>query len=294
MPERSCVNRDLPQRFQRFDRKKHSLPRQPGIACLMRDLERLFRAREILYMLTWRDVAIRYKQSIMGLLWAVLLPGLVVVAGVMVRLVIAQYSSSPVTTDDLASIMVRATAWSFFISALRFGTNSLIGNNSLVSKLSFPKEVFPLAAVLAALFDFLIACAVVFLILIIAGWLPGIEALWALPLFLMVVLMATGLSLLLSAANLFFRDVKYLVEIFLTYAIFFTPVLYEASHAGKWREYLLLNPVSPLLEGLADSLVWRRAPDPGWTAYGAIFSLVIAVVGYRVFKRLEARFAESI
>lgn len=261
---------------------------------MIRDLKKLYHAREILYMLTWRDVAIRYKQSIMGLLWAVLLPGLVVTAGLMVRLVVAQYTSSELTTDDLASIMVRATAWSFFISALRFGTNSLIGNNNLVSKLSFPKEVFPLAATLAALFDFLIACAVVTVMLLLIGWRPSLEALWALPIFGLVFLLGTGVTLFLSAANLFFRDVKYLVEIFLTYAIFFTPVLYDADYVGKWRTYLLLNPISPLLEALAASLVRHEVPEWRWTAYGAAWAVIAIVVGYRVFKRLEARFAESI
>jgi ABC-type polysaccharide/polyol phosphate export permease len=101
-------------------------------------------------------------------------------------------------------------------------------------------------------------------------------------------------ALFLSAANLFFRDVKYLVEVFLTFAIFFTPVLYDVTMLGKWSDLALLNPVAPVLEGLSASVVLHRTPDAAWLSYAAIVSFVILLVGYWFFKQLEARFAESI
>lgn len=265
-----------------------------GSAALLTELKALYRAREILYMLAWRDIRIRYKQSVMGLLWAILMPSLVVGAGVLVRVAAASYTGTPVDSADLAAIMIKAVAWSFFIATIRFGTNSLIGNNSLVTKLAFPKEVFPLAATISSLFDLLIATAAVIIVLLFLGWRPPVEALWALPLTIVLILLASGLALLLSAANLFYRDVKYLVEVFITYAIFFTPVLYDASVAGRYQDLILLNPVAPILEALSDVCVRNRAPDPAWTAYAAAASLLVAVVGYRSFKRQEARFAEAI
>lgn len=261
---------------------------------LFQELKNLFRAREILYMLTWRDITIRYKQSIMGLMWAILMPTLIVIAGVLVRVAAAKYTSTAITVNDLASIMVRATAWSFFISTIRFGTNSLIGNNNLVTKLAFPKEVFPLASAIASLVDFLVAIAVVAIILLFAGWRPSFEVFWILPIIAILFLLSAGLAMLLSAANLFYRDVKYIVEIFLTYAIFFTPVLYEVSASGQWANYLLANPVSPLLEAFSDTAVRGCSPNYFWLTYSAIVAVFVSIIGYWLFKRLEANFAENI
>jgi len=254
----------------------------------------LWRFRELLYMVTWRDIRIRYKQSVMGLLWAILMPSLIVGAGVLVRLGGAKYTGATISVDDVASVMVRAVAWSFFIASIRFGTNSLIGNSTLVTKIAFPKEVFPVAATLSSLFDFAIASTAVLVVLFVIGWMPGLAALWAVPLIVELGMLTTGLALLLSAANLFFRDVKYLVEVLLTYAIFFTPVLYEASMLGKWSQLIMFNPIAPILEGLSDALVRNRAPDPGWAAYSLAVSSFCLLVGYRLFKQLEPKFAESI
>ncbi len=258
------------------------------------DLLALFRARDLLYMLTWRDIHVRYKQSLMGLLWSILMPGLIVGAGILVRVAAAQFSGTELTLEDIGSVMVRAVPWSLFIAGIRFGTNSLISNSSLVTKIAFPKEVFPISAVLSNLFDFLIASAVVVVLMLVFGWRPTLVALWVFPLMGALVLFTVALSMILAAANLFFRDVKYLVEVFLTYAIFFTPVLYPASMLGKWKDLVMLNPIATLLEGIADAVVLGRAPEAGWTTYGAAASIILCVVGYWFFKRLESKFAESI
>jgi lipopolysaccharide transport system permease protein len=260
----------------------------------MNSISKLWQYRELLYMVAWRDVRIRYKQSVMGFLWAILMPSLIVGAGILVRVGGAKYTGSTISFDDIASVMVRAVAWSFFIAGIRFGTNSLLGNATLVTKIAFPKEVFPVAATLSSLFDFVIASAAVLLTLVVMGWVPTLQAFWGLLLLVMLIMLTTGLALLLSAANLFFRDVKYIVEIMLTYAIFFTPVLYEASVLGKWRTLVMLNPMAPILEGLADTMVYGRAPEPQWMVYSFVVSAATLLFGYWLFKQLEPKFAESI
>jgi lipopolysaccharide transport system permease protein len=254
----------------------------------------LARSKDLLYMLVWRDIRVRYKQSIMGFFWALLMPSLVVGAGILVRFAAAQFSGSQLSAGSIASVMVRAVAWSFFIGGIRFGTNSLVANPNLVTKIAFPKEVFPISAVMSNLFDFAIAFVAVIVVMFFLGWTPTLNALWALPIMVLLCALTTGLSLFLSAANLFFRDVKYLVEAFLTYAIFFTPVLYDASSLGKWKNLILLNPVAPLLEGMATTLAAGQPPEMNWLIYSAVFSLVILFVSYALFKRLESTFAESI
>lgn len=260
----------------------------------MGNLEKLWQSRELLFMLTWRDISIRYKQSVMGFFWAILMPALVVSAGVLVRIGVANLSGTEVKGSDLASVMVRAVTWAFMVAAIRFGTGSLIGNNNLVSKIAFPKETFPIAAVLACGVDYLISVVALLVALFVVGWTPSLHVFWALPLMALMFLLCTGLAVFLSAANLFYRDVKYLVEIFLTYAIFFTPVLYDVEMVGKWKTLLMLNPLASILEAMDAVVVKHRAPDLGWTIYGALVGLLVFMLGYKAFKRFEAQFAERI
>jgi ABC-type polysaccharide/polyol phosphate export permease len=260
----------------------------------MNNLQTLLRYRELGYLFTWREIRIRYKQSVMGFLWAIFMPALIVGAGALVRVVASKWSGRPLTAQDIASVIVRAVIWAFFVSSIRFGTSSLTQNSNLVTKIAFPKELFPIASVMSSLFDFAVASVVVAICLPILGVTFHLEALWSIPLMLVTILLVIGLTLILSASNLFFRDVKYLVEIFLTYAIFFTPVLYPASMAGQWRPLLYLNPVSPLLEATADAVVLGSIPDLPWVGYSVVSSLALFAVGYSLFKQLEASFAERI
>ena len=260
----------------------------------MEALRELARNRELLYMLTWREIRIRYKQSVMGLLWAVLMPLIITAAGVMIRIVAAKVSGHPITSADVGGIGVKALPWAFFVSALRFGTTSLTSNSSLVTKIKFPRIVFPLSAVLTSLADMAVAIPVLVVLLPIAGVRLSITMMWAPLLLLILVVYTAGLCIMFSAGNLFFRDVKYLVEVVLTFAIFFTPVLYDAALAGKWRSLLMLNPVAPVLEGLNSSVVLGHQPDLAWVGYSAGVALLLCWAAVVSFRRLEPRFAESV
>jgi ABC-type polysaccharide/polyol phosphate export permease len=260
----------------------------------MGHLQKLWNFRELLYMLVWRDISIRYKQSVMGFLWAILMPSMIVGAGALVRFGAARISGTTVSARDISSVMVRAVVWAFIVAGIRFGTNSLIGNNNLVSKIAFPKETFPLAATLASGADFLVSLSALIIALVFIGWIPTWHALWSVPLIILTFALTAGLAILLSAANLFFRDVKYLVEVFLTYAIFLTPVLYDANMVGRWETAIMLNPFSPILEAFSAAITDHRTPDLWWTAYSTGVAIVVLTFGYWFFKRLEASFAESI
>lgn len=260
----------------------------------MNSFAKLLSYRELLYLITWRDIRVRYKQSVMGIMWAVLMPILIVGSGVVIRFGLAEYTDQSVGKQELLSVVVRAVVWAFFVSAVRFGTNSLVANPSLVSKVAFPKEIFPLGAVLSSLFDFCVAAVIAILTVLVVGGGLTVHALLAPALLVLVVAMTLGLVLIMSSLNLFFRDVKYLVEIILTYAIFFTPVLYSADMVGKWKSLLMWNPMSPLLEGISDVMVYGRLPSLSWVSYSAAVSLVLVLFGYWLFKQLETKFAERI
>ncbi|MFL5482810.1 MAG: ABC transporter permease [Gemmatimonadaceae bacterium] len=257
-------------------------------------IKEIARNRELLYMITWREIRIRYKQSVMGLLWAILMPLIITGAGIMVRIVAAKVSGVPITSADIGGIGIKALPWAFFVSALRFGTTSLTGNSNLVTKIKFPRLVFPLSSVLTSLFDMAIAFPVLVLLLPLSGVRFAVTMVWIPALLVTLVLFTAGLSILFAAANLFFRDIKYIVEVILTFAIFFTPVLYDASLAGKWRWVLMLNPVAVVLDGLQATIVRMRPPDVAWLAYSAIAATLLLCGGVVFFRRLEPRFAESI
>lgn len=254
----------------------------------------LVQYRHLLYILTWRDIKIRYKQSVMGFLWAILMPLLIVAAGIIVKTAAAFMSGKPLQFTDLASVTVKALPWSFFISSIRFSTSSLLANSNLVTKIYFPREVFPISAVLANLFDFAVATCGLTFILLFTGIGVSAHIFWLPFLIFLLISFTIGAGMLLSCANLFFRDVKYIVEVIVTFAIFFTPVFYEAATFGKWKALMLLNPVAVLLESINSVVVMHRTPDLYWLAYAAAWSVGGLFVSWSIFHKAEFLFAERI
>jgi lipopolysaccharide transport system permease protein len=258
------------------------------------NLKELYKYRELLYMFAQRDIKVRYKQSVMGFLWAILMPILIVMAGVVVRYAYAIASGKPLQSADVEGVAVKSLPWAFLVSSIRFSCNSLIGNQPLVTKVYFPKEIFPMSAVLASLFDLFVASGalVIYLAVVRVGWSAMI--LWTPVLLLALVILATGTGIIVSAASLFFRDVKFLVEVILTFGIFFTPVFYDVALLGDKGKWLLLNPVAPILEGLSACIAHHQAPNLPWLAYSLGWGLAVLMGGYIFFKHLEPGFAESI
>lgn len=257
-------------------------------------LQDLYKYRELLYMIAYRDIKVRYAQSIMGFFWAILMPVLIVISGIVVRYAYAVAAHSPLQIGDVAGVAVKSLPWAFLVSSIRFGCNSLTANRDLVTKVYFPKEVFPVASVLAALFDLFVASTALIALLVIVhtGW--SVYLLWTPVLLLNTVFLAIGVSIAVSAASLFFRDVKFIVEAVLTFAIFFTPVFYDMRMLGEKGKWLMLNPASPILDGLSACIVHHEAPQVPWLAYSFGLALLTLFGGYVFFKHLEPAFSESI
>lgn len=258
------------------------------------ELQELYRYRGLLYMIAYRDIKVRYKQSIMGFLWAVLMPILIVLSGIVVRYAYAISAHKPLDTADIASVAVKSLPWAFIVSSIRFSCLSLINNKELVTKIYFPKEIFPISAILASLFDFLVASGalIIFLFMVRVGWSHYLA--WTPVLLLTMVLLAAGIGMFVSAASLYFRDVKFIVEVFLTFGIFFTPVFYDVAMFGDKGKWLLLNPLSPLLDGFGACIARHQSPNLTWFMYSLVCTLLTFVGGYVFFKHLEPGFAESI
>lgn len=268
--------------------------------------------RELMLEFARRDIRIRYKQAVMGFGWAIFMPILIVLSGVMIRYAMGQASGGGIGQTDIAGIALKGVAWSFFAGAITFGTQVLTANHNLIAKVFFPREVLPVAAVLAQTFDTSIGLVALALFLPFLGvglhstlvWLPLLLALlWVLT---------AGVVIFLSCANLFFRDVKYIVQVVLTFGILFTPVFYEPAMMGARGSIIMwLNPLTPILEGLRLAVVeghnllqplttiakdgttvdvWRPM-SLLYTAAWAVPGLLIATV---IFHRSQSAFAENV
>jgi homopolymeric O-antigen transport system permease protein len=254
----------------------------------------LIQYKHLLFTLTWREIRIRYKETVMGFLWAILMPMMVVAAGALVRKAFAVASGKPMEYEALVSVMVKSLPWAFFAGSIRTAASSLLANSNLVTKIYFPREVFPFSSVLAQLFDFAVAASLLVIVIALSGLSVGIQIFWLPVLLLLLVLLTAGWGLFLSCAALFFRDVKYIVEIVMTFGILFTPVFYEASMFGEWSYLLLLNPVGSILEAINDVVVLNPPPDPFWLFYSSVWALGSFFLAWFIFDKAESGFAESI
>jgi lipopolysaccharide transport system permease protein len=281
----------------------------PAKRTLFGDLRDIFKdfanSRDLIVQLTLRDIKIRYKQAAFGFAWALLLPIAIICAGLAVRVAISVASGRNIEIHQLAGMAIKSVPWAFFVGCIGTATPSLTGNMTLVTKVYFPREVLPLSACLAQTFDSLIGTVVVSVILLFFHVTLSIQHLWLLLLLPMLWMFTAATAIFLSCANLFFRDVKYLVQVFLSFGIFFTPVLVDAAMFGKkGAPIIMMNPLSPILEGLRLSVIEHHnllepllAPKGfvvwhpwylGYSAAWAVFGLLGALL---LFHRSEKRFA---
>lgn len=250
--------------------------------------------KDLLWAFTARNIQMKYKQTMMGFLWALFMPCIIALSGMVIKIIMANLSGHEVSSQDIASVSVKALAWAFFVGALKFSVNSLVANMDLVKKIYFPREIFPFSYTLGQLFDLAVSSVAFAVILSFMNVGISIHILWVPVLVFFLFLLTAGLGLLLSCANLFYRDVRYIVDVLLTFGIFFTPVFFDASMFGKSRLFLLLNPVGSLLECLNQAVVLHQMPSLFWLTYAGVVSLVCFWGSWFIFHKLEPLFAEKI
>jgi lipopolysaccharide transport system permease protein len=263
-----------------------------GLAAL--NLRDLWVYRELVFFMIWRDIKVRYKQTLLGAAWAVIQP-------VMTMLVFNFLfgTVAKVPTDGIPYPIFSYTAllpWGLFVTALNQGSRSLTSNNNMITKVYFPRLVLPVASVLAGLVDFAIA----FVILIGLMWYykvqPTLSVIWTLPLFLILaILTALGVALWLSAINVKYRDVNYALPFLTQFWLFITPVAYSAKVISeKWQLVYSLNPMAGVVNGFRWALLGAGdGPDAALWVSAAI-SLVVLVSGLFYFRNMERTFADTI
>ncbi|MDO4574233.1 MAG: ABC transporter permease [Planctomycetia bacterium] len=212
--------------------------------------------RELLYQMVLRDLRLRYKQTIIGFAWALFTPMMIVASGCIIKLAMSQLSGAAFDLMSFAGMTVKAVTWSFLSGGLAFGSMCLVSNIGLVTKIYFPREVFPLSGILIQIFDTFIAALVLGVLFLILGVPLTFQALWLPFLVLQAICLITAVIMLVSTANVFYRDVKYITGVILSFGIFFSPVFYEPQVFGPQGNLAIMaNPVSPILEGIRLTLV---------------------------------------
>jgi lipopolysaccharide transport system permease protein len=254
----------------------------------------LWRHRELLFFLAWRDVKVRYKQTFLGVVWAILVPAFTAAVYVIVFGKFAKFPSGNVSYPSLVVAGVIPTQ--YFASAMTASSMSLVTNLPLVTKVYFPRVLLPLGAVLVPIVDFFVGLPVLLVLMAMYGtWPKGIQLVTA-PAFLALALItALGAGFLLSSLNVRYRDVPYLIPVFLQVLPLISGVMYAVSELpNKWQWVLSLNPMTTVIAG------WRwavlGAPEPNWahTGVGVGMTCVLFLVGLTIFRTSEPRFADTI
>lgn len=257
------------------------------------ELHPLWEYRELLYFLTWRDIKVRYKQTILGVAWAVIQP-----LFMMVIFTIFFGRLAKIPSDGLPYPIFAFTAllpWQLFSRALTDASTSLVVNERLITKVYFPRLLVPASAVLASLVDFAIALILLVGMMFYYGIVPT-GAVWTLPLFILLALMtALGIGFWLSALDANYRDVRYTLPFLTQLWLFATPVVYPASMVpDKWRLLYGLNPMAGVVEGFRWALLGKGGgPDP-LLAVSAIAVLITFVGGLYYFSRMEETLADVV
>jgi lipopolysaccharide transport system permease protein len=254
------------------------------------DLKEAYLYSELLLFLIWRDIKIRYRQTLLGGLWAVLQPflAMTIFAFVFNRLAHVQSDGPPYKLFAFAGL----APWTFFSTAVTQSSNSLLANHQLVSKIYFPRIFIPLGAVFALLVDLILSLGLLAILMIYYRWALTSAVIW-LPLFMVsAVLAAAGTGLVLSALNVRFRDVKYAVPFMIQMGLFLTPVIYPVHYVpARWQLLMGLNPMTGVVIGFRHALLGTPIP---WDVAGVSLAtcVLLFVVGLFVFRRLETEFAD--
>ena len=257
------------------------------------DFRELWRHRELLYFLTWRDIKVRYKQTALGASWAILQPFLTMLIFSVIFGHLAKIPSDGVPYPIFA--FAALVPWLFFANALMLGANSVVMTPDLVTKIYFPRVIMPTAAVLGGLLDLGIGMVVLGAMMVVYGITPGPEVLLVLPLLLLAVATALAVALWLSALNVQYRDVRYVVPFLTQLWLFATPIAYPSSLFGEpWQTILGLNPMAGVVEGFRWALLGTStAPGPLVLA-SAVAALALLAGGILYFRRVEDQFADVI
>ena len=266
---------------------------RPAAGWLSIDLKELWRYRELIFFLTWRDIKVRYKQAVLGIAWAILQPLLTMLIFTLIFGILLKTPSQglPYPLFALSALL----PWQLFASALQRSSISLVGNANLITKIYFPRLAIPLASVFAALVDFGVSFIVLLGVMAFYQFWPGWNFLWLPLIVLLALLTALAVGLWLSALNVQYRDVEHMVPFIIQVWMYASPIVYpiETIPEGTWRLLYGLNPMVGVIQGFRWALLGTTPPDfTMLISVGVVLILLISGLFY--FRRMEKTFADIV
>ncbi len=266
---------------------------RPSHGWIALNLKELWVFRELIYFLTWRDIKVRYKQTVLGAAWAILQP--------LINMLVLTFifgNLAKLSTDNIPRPIFTFTAllpWGLFSKALTDAGRSMLANRSMITKVYFPRLIIPLSSVLGGLLDFLIQFTILLAMMFYYRIVPT-SAVWTLPLFLLLsILTAFGFGLWLSALNVLYRDIGYILPFLTQIWMLVTPVAYSAtSIPAKWQFLYAVNPMVGVVEGFRWALLGAQPPAVETLLISVLISLALLVSGMYYFRRMERTFADMV
>jgi lipopolysaccharide transport system permease protein len=263
-----------------------------GSSWIRLDLGDLWAHRDLFYFLIWRDVKVRYKQTVLGISWAILQPLLTMLIFTFLFGKLAHVPSDGIPYPIF--VYAGLLPWNFFAAAVDSSSNSLVGNSALITKVYFPRLVIPSAAVGASLVDFGIASVILFFMCAYYRIGLSLGMLMLIPLIVLMAMFAVGVGMQMSALNVKYRDIRYALPFLINIWMYATPVIYPVSFIpDRWRWILLLNPLGGIIQGFRCAIFNKPFP---WSHLAVACALVVAVLMYSLysFRWMEKGFADII
>ncbi len=266
---------------------------EPSRGWVSLKLDELWEYRELLYFLVWRDVKVRYKQTALGAAWAIIQPFFTMIVFSLFFGKLAKMPSDGIPYPIFA--FAALVPWTFFTNGLSQASNSLVGSANLITKVYFPRLAIPIASVLAGVIDFILAFIILLGMMLYYGIVPTINIFWLPLLLALVFIISLGVSLWLSALNVQYRDVRYVIPFLTQFWLFATPIAYPSSLLHEpWKTLYGLNPMVGVVEGFRWALLGtKEAPGP-MVIVSSTMALLVLIGGALYFRRMEKSFADIV
>ncbi len=259
----------------------------------LKDVKELWQYRELLYFFSWRDLKVRYKQTFVGVAWAIFQPFITMVVFSVFFGGLAKMPSDGVPYPIF--VYVGLLFWQFFSGSLSEISGSLINNQAIITKVYFPRLILPISSVITKFVDFLIATVILIGLMFYYGYIPHLSGLLIIPLLLLITFMASiGLGLFLASINVKYRDVRYALPFFIQTLLFLTPVIYPASIAGKYSYLLAINPIMGVIQSARAAILGTTPINWLLIEISLIGTFILLIFGIYVFKKTERYFADII
>lgn len=266
---------------------------EPSKGWVPLQIKEFWNYRQLLYFLTWRDIKVRYKQTMLGASWAIIQPffSMVVFSLFFGRLAKIPSDGIPYPLFSYAALV----PWTFFANGLNESTNSLVSSSNLIKKIYFPRLVIPIASVISGLVDFFLAFSVLIFMMLFYGFTPSINILYLPLLLLLAMITSIGVGLWLTALNVQYRDIRYMVPFLIQIWMFATPIVYSSSMLQEpWKTIYGVNPMAGVIEGFRWALLKTDSAPGSILIVSIIVSLLILVSGLFYFRKMEKTFADVV